>query len=350
MKNKGKEKTVPTTKEQTNIFEIPDSIIPPDKRAFIWDWNNKPPKPLTTITLNGTRLLTRGNTLLITAKQGVGKSSICEAICANHLNPNCDSLGFQVELPPNRNKIIYFDTEQSSDDTWSCGYRIMQRAGIKEGTVTKDKLLHIGLKLFAVKERKAYIETILRQNYDIGMVLIDGAADSIIDTNSLLEAVEFHDWTNTFNPAISIVTTVHTNPNDDKPRGHIGSEMLRKARAVLLLRKLSDGVREMTTDFAYGKNRGDNDQLTSYYKFSDEEQMFISAEFTPTKAITREKTDKYKEMLETVFKGKTVLSISYIVTQMATMEGITEPAMKAAIYRHVTNKLIQKRNDGWCLI
>ena len=343
-------KKINSPKKILNLFEIPDSIIPNDKRAFVWSWDNKPPTQITTLKLNGTRLLSRGNTLLLTAKIGVGKSSVCEAICSNHLNNNCDSLGLSVQLPEHRNKIAFFDTEQSIDDMWDSGERIMRRAGIRPGTNISDKLLHINIKHLAFGERISYVNSIITENSDIGMVVIDGASDFMVDTNSIHEAVKFHDWLNTFHPAISIVVSVHTNQTDDKPRGHIGGEMMRKAKAVVLLKKLEGGNRVITTDFAHGKNRTGNDQLTAHYKYSEEENMFISTEGERVKAIDEEKSEKYREIVSGLYNGKTILSANYLITEIAKADTITEVAAKGVFYRWVTNKIVQKCDEGWRLV
>ena len=78
---------------ENSLFDIPDSIIPIDKRIFYPDWTNQPPAQKAIITLQGNRILTIGNLLSIVSQPGVGKTSSFASLIASHLNPDCDSLG-----------------------------------------------------------------------------------------------------------------------------------------------------------------------------------------------------------------------------------------------------------------
>lgn len=338
--------TKKTTKKQQNIFDIPDSIIPEDKRLFLPTWDNKPPQQQTIIKTQGKRVLTTGNLLAIVSRPGAGKSSICEAIIASILNTKCDSLGFDVKLQAPRDKVLYIDTERTPQDTWNSWERTYRRAGLKKPDIDK-RVIFANFKAISVNDRKKYVETIFKSNQDIGLILFDGAGDFIRDTNSLQESGEFIDWINTFNFSISIVVSLHTNPNDSKPRGHIGSELCRRAESVFLVQKLDDGIREITTTFAYGKVRNDGDDISYHYKYSDENNMFISTDYAPKKAATVEKEGKYMEIAGAIFDGKTELSFGYIVTGIANAIGKPEGAGKQIFYRYFQDKLVVRSGTGW---
>lgn len=333
---------------QTNIFDLPDAIIPPDKRVFYPDWTNQPPVQETVITANSKRVLTVGNLLAFCSKAGVGKSSLCEAITASLINPHCDSLGFSVALKEYRRKVLYLDTERTIQDTWNAWERTYRRAGMKAPNIDK-RVLFANLKAVSIPDRKKYVEQILNKNPDIGLIIFDGAGDFIRDTNSIAESCDFIDWINTFNPNISLVFSLHTNPRDDKPRGHIGSELCRRAESVFLVRKLDDGVREITTTFEYGKVRNDNDVISSYYRYSDNVQMFITTDYTPPKVISQEKQQEYSEMAEKIFEGRTECSTNYIVGKICEATGKIEPTSRTIFYRHFKDKLVQMNGTGWKL-
>lgn len=337
------------TQKQSNIFEIPDSIIPKDKRLFIPNWDNKPPIQKTIIKTQGNRILTTGNLLALVSKPGTGKSSICEAIISNLLNSNCDSLGFEVSLHNGRDKVLYIDTERTLQDTWNSWERTYKRAKIEYPNVD-NRLIFANFKAISINERKSHLESILNDNKDIGLVIFDGAGDFVRDTNSIQETGEFIDWINSFNSNISIFVTLHTNLSDNKPRGHLGSELCRRAESVLLVRKLDDGIREITTEFEHGKVRNDNDLATSYYKYSDETSMFISIDHIPKKAFNVEKEQDYKLMAEKIFEGKTILSSSYIIKEISNKTEKTLVASKGIFHRHfIGYKLVQKTSEGYKL-
>jgi len=305
---------------QVGLFDITESIIPADKRLFIPCWDNKPAQTKSIITLNGVKILSTGNLSTVISRPGVGKSSICEAIIASCINKNCDSFGFSTILYGARNKILYIDTERTIGDSWNSWERINKRSDIKKPT-NSDVFIFINAKAVPIKERKQYVVDILNDNTDIGLVIFDGAGDFLMDTNSIQETVEFIDWINTFNNQISILVTLHTNPTDDKPRGHIGSELCRRAESVLLLKKLDDGIREITTNFTHGKVRNDTDQVTSHYEYSEIEDMFVTcktppAQANPPKRSNLEKDDKDQSFIKKVFNGSPLLSASYITSQI----------------------------------
>ena len=331
---------------QQNIFDIPDSIIPTDKRLFYPDWSNKPPKQDNVIKTQNKRVLTTGNILAICSKPGIGKSGICEAQIAYLLNPKCDSLGFQVVLRSPRDKVLYIDTERTIQDTWNAWERTYKRAGKKAPEIDK-RIIFSNFKAVNVADRKKHVETILKNNPDIGLIIFDGAGDFIRDTNSIPESSEFIDWINSFNPLISLVCTIHTNPTDEKPRGHIGSEICRRAESVFLVRKLEDGIREITTNFVHGKVRNDDDAISTFYKYSDTDGMFITTDYTPAKALTKEKAEKYSDMARDIFDGRTECSASFIIQKIAEKEGIKEVASKGIFYRHFKDKIVKSEGNAW---
>lgn len=345
-------KSTKKTAIQASIFDTPESIIPADKRLFYPDWSNKPPIMPTVIKTAGKRVLTTGNILAIVSRAGTGKSALCEAQIAYLLNPNCDSLGFEIELKAPRNKVLYIDTERTIQDTWNAWARTYRRAGMKEPEIDK-RIIFANFKAVSIPERMAYVNAILQNNPEIGLIFFDGIGDFIRDTNSIQESGAVNDWINTFNPFISMVFTLHTNPTDNKPRGHIGSEIMRRAESVFLVRKLEGEIREITTTFEHGKVRNDGDTISTYYRYSETSGMFISAEHTPeppVKAITKEKTEKYLLMATEILSGATERSATYIITEIAKKDAITESAAKGVFYRHFADKLVTKFSEyGWQL-
>lgn len=336
-------------KKTLNLFEIPDSIIPLDKRIFFPEWNNRPPQENTVITLAGKRLLTVGNLFTLVSKAGTGKTSVITSIIASYLNPDCNGLGFTVQLPVSRNKILYIDTEQTRQDTWEMWEQTYKRAGIKRPTID-NKIIFSNFKAINITERKATVEKILKENNDIGLILFDGAGDFVRDINSINEASEFIDWINTFNPNISIATSLHTNPNDEKPRGHIGSELCRRAGSVLLIKKLDEDIRQITTDFIYGKVRKDADKISAYYKWSESESMFVSAnDYTPPKAKENEKGEKYQQITKQLFAEKQEYSFSGLINKLMPIIGKDFDNSKQYFYSHLKEKHIIKEGENWKL-
>lgn len=348
MISKDKEKKLDN--EQT-IFEIKDSIIPSDKRSFYPNWNNQPPKQKSIITSQETDLLKTGGQLCITAKPGVGKSSICEAIISNHLNPNSDGLGFEVHLPLERNKILYIDTERSQSETWDSWERTLKRSEIEFPNID-NRLIFGNYKAFCLSERMDQVKEIMSLNNDIGLIIFDGGGDFVNNTNDIMEANLFINWINTFNPNISLIFTIHTNPKDNKPRGHLGSELCRRANSVLLARKKENEIVEITSEFEDGKVRHGG-SVTSYYKFDVEYKMFKSLDdYTPKKTTPRAEKNKskYKQMAIKIWGDNDLMFFSDIVKEIQSITGKTYEASKSIFNRDFKKENIcEGDKNGWKL-
>lgn len=74
------------------------------------------------------------------------------------------------------------------------------------------------------------------------LCVIDGVADLMDDTNSNLESVSIASLLLKLTTQYDchIITALHTNPNSDRARGHIGSEITRKAETVVNITKDGD--------------------------------------------------------------------------------------------------------------
>ncbi len=333
--------------QSKSIFDIPQSIIPPDNRVFYPDWTNTPPPPQNVVTLNLKRVLTTGNLMTIVSRAGTGKTSVMFALLSNIINPKCDSFGFATQLNSFRKKVLYIDTEQTQQDTWKNWSIMCRRAGIDNPEID-NRIIVANFKAISIKERMSLVEDILNKNNDIGLVLFDGAGDFIQDTNSIQESGAFIDWINTFNPNISIISTIHTNPDGNKPRGHIGSELCRRSESVLLIRRAdNEGIREITTKFDYGKVRGDNDQIESYFTFSEDDGMFISCDYEKPNARSNEKSNEYEIMIKEIFNGQTVLSSKYIISKIAEKTSKLENTCKTTFYRHIDKQFLTKTQQGY---
>src|SRR5205807_8960626 len=112
-------------------------------------------------------------------------------------------------------------------------YRMCRRAGKNPGDPTNNVLI-AGLRAIPrLDERLTTIGRLLKDN-PCSLLLIDGLGDLVTDSNDLLQAIECRIWLReiTVKYSTSILTTIHPNPNTNKPRGHIGSEGHRESECV----------------------------------------------------------------------------------------------------------------------
>ncbi len=322
---------------------LEDSKIPIHEKIFIPDWNNKPEPIPDVLKLSGTPILGHQNLTGIIANPGFGKSSIVESIGANLLNPSADCLGFEVDQ--SCNGIIIVDNERTNADVWNSFSRMCRRAGIVEGGGTNNIILAGMRSIARLSERIQAIESLLENN-PCSLLLFDGAGDLVEDTNDLSQAIECRIWLReiTVKYNTSILVTLHPNPNSNKPRGHQGSEICREAECVLLIKNYEGDHRLITSDFEQGKNRN-NPKLTTAFTWSDDNKMFISADYedlqfnkqTAKDGMKRQEADR---LAKEIISPPNALKYGEFVSAIMQKTSVSEPTARRKI----------KDMDGWGII
>ena len=319
-----KNKVIKLSNLELENLEIPQSNKLSIERVYLPNWLNRPNGESISIRSkdNNTALCKTGGSMLITAGAGVGKSSIVEAIVSSALNIECDSLGVQITLPLLNQKVLILDTERSQGETWDAWLKMMRRTNIIK-PIIDDRLIFANCKSLSVTERQVYVSKILSENQDIGLVVFDGAGDFVNSVNNEFEVNSLNDWVNTFSPLISIIHTLHTNPNDPsfKPRGWLGSELWRRANSVLVARKVKDcesEIVELTSDFENGKIRHGK-PFNCHFSFNEELEMFASIVYTPKSKKEQVKINKEtsnRELLIKIWGGEDVIKYSEMINRL----------------------------------
>ena len=127
--------------------------------------------------------------------------------------------------------IIDIDTEQSDYHAQRAFRRVAKLSGFVDPLYKA-----YALRKYQPVERMQIIEEIIeRYGSKIGLMCIDGYADLITDTNDADQSAnlvqKLMTWTDEHK--FHITGILHTNPSGDKMRGHLGSDVSRKASTVL---------------------------------------------------------------------------------------------------------------------
>ena len=214
------------------------------------DFNNPPPVAQMVVSVNDVPLGTQGNILCITGGEGTGKSNYVTALIAgaigqsdNNKDKVMDTLGVSVCENSKRKAILFYDTEQSEVQTYKNITNLLKRCGRE---TMPEYLKAYCLTGMSRKERlQAIIQSMDKFHYQfrgIHMVVIDGIADLIKGANDETESIavveELYRLTGIYNTCI--VTILHFIPSGLKLRGHLGSELQRKAAAILSIEKDTD--------------------------------------------------------------------------------------------------------------
>ena len=208
------------------------------------DYENPPDISKSVVTVNGVPLGTQDNLFCITGGEGTGKSNYVGAILAGTLGtewlPSERTLGLEITPNPNGLAVLHYDTEQSEAQLHKNLGKTLQRASLKN----VPKFYHsLYLASLSRKDRLKLIRESMDLFYHkhggIHLVVIDGIADLIRSANDETESIaivdELYRLAGIYNTCI--ICVLHFVPNGIKLRGHIGSELQRKAAGILSIEK-----------------------------------------------------------------------------------------------------------------
>ena len=203
--------------------------LPPQPIAISLGRSNNYPTPFGTY----------GNFSCITGPSKVGKSFFKQMLIAGYIGGDsvdyCDAIAGHNSAAK---LVLDFDTEQSPWQVQRNGRNIVQMVN-----ATASENYHTyALRELDSKTRLQFVEKTLElvsEKFKIGLVCIDGIADLMNDTNSLIETNEvmtkIMQWTTQYK--LHLLTVVHLNFGDNpKPTGHIGSAITKKAETVAVLK------------------------------------------------------------------------------------------------------------------
>jgi len=207
------------------------------------DYKNPPAKAQEIISAGDVPLGTQGNLLCITGGEGTGKSNYIAALVAGSIcngNAPIDTLGIQVMENINHKAVLLYDTEQSEVQLYKNVTNLLKRA--KQKDMPKE-FKAFCLTSMSRKERlQAIVQSMDKFHYEYGgiqIVVIDGIADLIRCANDEAESIaiidELYRLAGIYKTCI--ITVLHFVPNGLKLRGHLGSELQRKAATILSIEK-----------------------------------------------------------------------------------------------------------------
>lgn len=248
-----------------------------------FDFAAAPAEPIPRFLINGRSVCTAGNLTNIIAQAKAGKTAvvaaaIAAAICAEYGDTERDTLGITATAPSSK-RLIHFDTEQSIFDHDQLMRRAMRRAGVAKPPTWLDSYGCAGFSAAELRQSLTCTMTDAQTAGGVFAVIIDGTADLVNDVNDAEECNAFvaelhalaikHDC--------PIVNVVHENPggNDGKMRGHLGSQLERKAESNLRLKKSE----EITVIFSEKMRRAPIlEKDGPRFRWSNEAGMHVSCE------------------------------------------------------------------------
>ncbi|OKZ37012.1 MAG: mobilization protein, partial [Bacteroides uniformis] len=188
------------------------------------------------LKVQGSVIGTLGNFSASIGKAKSKKTFNVSAIVAAALK-NGTVLNYTAELPENKRKILYVDTEQSTYHCEIVARRSLRMAGLPTDS-NHENLEFLVLRKYTPEERIAIVREAIYRTENVGLVVIDGIRDMVYDINSSSESTKvisllmtwtgernIHIHTETVlqvekdekNPGVSTVKTAHIRAVDFEP-------------------------------------------------------------------------------------------------------------------------------------
>ena len=322
--------------------EFDDTVEPPQLR------------PVFSLSVDGQSIVlsTPGNITALIAQAKAGKTAFMGAMLASPMvEPTADTDCLSVVATPNFDggALLYFDTEQSRDDFWHVTKRSLRRAA----ATSRPSWLHsYCLTGMSVADAKACVFQAVSDAYvrhgRIFAIFIDGVADLVLDVNSAEECngfvSELHALAIRYD--CPIITVLHLNPQSgkggfEKARGHLGSQLERKAETNLRIEKngdLSLVWSEKQRRAPIFKDKGPR------FKWSDEAGMHVTAQIE----VQKPKGDSDLEIIASeIFDGGTRMRYTEIVAEVERARDIATNTARTKAKRMIKAGILVATGMGY---
>ena len=202
-----------------------------------------------------TSIMTEGEFSAIIAQSKAKKSFLKSALVGAYIGGDSNLLFPNITTHRKEDYgIADFDTEQGRYYTQRTFRRIQEITGCRydnyKGFATRHKSSSERLFMIdaCLKNQKRYFTE------DIKLLSIDGIADLVENTNDILMSKEASDyvlkWTYDYN--LHITTIIHKSGLTNKPLGHLGTYVLKKAETVIDLEIQEDKSIKVTNPYSRG--------------------------------------------------------------------------------------------------
>ena len=201
-----------------------------------------------------TPIMTAGEFSAIIATSKSKKTFLKSAFLASYIGGSSSVLFPNIKSHrDNEYTILDFDTEQGKYYTQRTFRRVIEMVGANYQNYKGYATRHL-----SSNERLLLIDHCLKNqhkyNHPVKLVSIDGIADLVENTNDIVMSKEASDyimkWTYEYN--IHITTIIHKSAMTNKPLGHLGTYVLKKAETVIDLEIQDDKSIKVSNPYSRG--------------------------------------------------------------------------------------------------
>ena len=315
------------------------------------DFNNPPPIAQMIVSVNDVPLGTQGNLLCITGGEGTGKSNYVAALIAGAIRPtgtDVDALGVTLHENGRNKAVLFYDTEQSEVQLYKNISNLLRRCGREAmpewfkaycltGMSRKERLLSI-------------IQSLDKYHYQYGgvhLVVIDGIADLIKCANDEAESIavveELYRLAGIYKTCI--VTVLHFIPNGLKLRGHLGSELQRKAAAILSIEKDSDPAISVVKALKV-RDGSPLDVPIMQFSWDKGKAMHVYLGEKPKEEKDKRKEDELVAVAKEVFSRRRFVTYVELAEEIQSILEVKERTAKSYIRFMREKEIILKSSDN----
>jgi hypothetical protein len=200
-------------------------------------------RPIPVLTIGEHTILSKGNLCVVSGKVKTGKSALNYSLLSGGIRMEglpIDTLGISVSLNREEFAVLHFDTEQSQYDWHSKLMNTVKRAQLNS---KPDFFESFHLLEFTIWDRIRYVEEMFEYNHrkhgGIHLAVVDGVADLVRSVNDEVECNKIVDMFHRLAVEYQcpIILLAHLNPDGGKMRGHLGSQLERKAESVIVVER-----------------------------------------------------------------------------------------------------------------
>lgn len=321
--------------------------------AFDFDCPPEEPEPV--LKLGDDIICTPGNISNIQGPSKAGKSAVIEstlAACMAQPWIPIDTLGLTAARPAGQ-AVVHFDTEQSEYDHDGLIRRAYERANRRDKAAWLHSYCLTGWEPstcwdFLEQRVKAAAE----DHNGVMLVLIDGIADFCTDPNDAEECFSLIRRLHRLaaRHECVVLSVLHENPGNNsqgKTRGHLGSQLARKAETSLrVVKDIKSGISTIWADNARhcfiprgaGWRFQWSDQAKKHVSLRGDEQSSAAAK--------PGKEEKYVAEVSKVFRREEKLSYVELTKRIVQVLRIAESTAKSRIREYLQFELIEKDSEG----
>ena len=314
--------------------------------------SQSPPPPERVIyRIGDATIATPGNIVGFCAQPKAGKTAFLGGVLASTMAEEADTFDVHSSNPDGW-AVLHMDTEQSPQHHHKAIARALHRAGQSS---EPDWLYSYRVADLSLTERRDALRHEIKarhaQHGAIHSVFLDGIADFIADPNNPEEAFawvdELHQLAIRYETVILCV--LHENPGSEfgKTRGHLGSQLERKAETNLRLVKDNEGVTVVFTERS--RQAHIPRAAGSRFAWDDEAMMHRSCETKATVRLTARQKEQ-EAFAREVFSDlppKHVLKWRDIMDRIKDIGGFTDAGARKRLAAMLSSGAVKHTEKGY---